>query len=161
MSDKLPDHVILLQGVFEEGFFDRFSGQPQNGIFILEGRPGLTAARSNGRALVKRKIQPTVLADNMAGFLFYKKRVKEVWMAYQSVYPEGAVCSIGAMILAVLAKKHRIAVYLFKGRPQPDLMAKEKEIFSFNGQRVSAAGTRGYVPLLEWVDKKYITKIYS
>lgn len=161
MSDKLPDNVILLQGVFEEGFFDRFSGQPQDRIFILEGRPGLTAARSNGQALLKRKIKPTVLADNMPGFLFYKKKVKEVWIAYQSADAQGALCSIGALVLAVLALRHNVPVLLSRGTYQRELMAKEKEIFSFNGQRVSASGIRGYVPLVEWVDKKYITKIYS
>lgn len=162
MSDKLTkEKVVLLHGVFEDHFFDRFSKNNNGNIFILEGRPFLTSAKANSAELIKRKLKPTVLADNMAGFLFYQNRVKEVWLAYQILDRKGAMCYSGALILGVLAKRHKVPVYLYKGIYQTGMIGKEKDIFQFNGKSVAPSGIKGYVPLIEWLPNKYMTKVVT
>src|SRR3990167_6147313 len=87
---KLPsmsikkNSVVLLQGVFKTSVFDLLKQKKVEEVFVLEGRPGLESARQSCRELLKRKIRPTLVTDNMAGFLFYKNLVKEVWLSCQT-----------------------------------------------------------------------------
>ena len=153
--------IILLQGIFKNSAFDRLGKKKREEIVVLEGRPSLEAAKSSCHQLLKRKIRPTLIADNMAGFLFYKRLVKEVWLSYQVADGKGALCQIGGLILGVLGKKHKIAVNLFPSGRKIDLIGHQNEIFHFNGVKVAPGNIRGYVPLAEWLPRKYITKIYE
>ena len=147
--------VVLLHGVFEKTFFDMLKSREPEKVFVMEGRPSLQAAKVASSQLLKRGITPTIIADNMAGFLFYKNMVKEVWLAYETIHSRGALCYIGSSILGVLAKKHDIPVYCYPGekaeKGKNKLMGGEKEITTFNGIKIAAKGTRGYVPLFEHV----------
>lgn len=125
----------------------------------MEGRPSLDAAAVNCRELLKRKITPTLISDNMTGFLFFKNLVKEVWMTYQISDSEGAVCDIGALILGVLGKKHSVPVYLFPSNRKTRFLGREKDVLRFKNKMVAPQGIRAYVPLIEWLPTKYITKI--
>ena len=114
MQNQFKNHsIILLHGVFAVDFFDQLIDDcSTKEVFVMEGRPSLEAAQVNCRELLKHKITPTLISDNMAGFLFFKNLVKEVWMAYQASDTDGAVCDIGALILGVLGKRHSVPVYL-------------------------------------------------
>ena len=90
--------VVLLHGEFEPSFFDLFKGRKQEKFYVMEGRPSLKASKTACQQLLKRKIKPTLIADNMAGFLFGKNLVKEVWIAYYQADHRGAMCPIGASI---------------------------------------------------------------
>ena len=69
MPELNKKSIILLHGNFEDKVLQGFKkGSP---YFVLEGRPDLIGSRSVLKALAKRKIVPTVIADNMAGFLFF------------------------------------------------------------------------------------------
>jgi hypothetical protein len=46
----------------------------------------------------------------MAGSLFFNGYVKEVVLACQYADKTGALCDMGALILAVLAKKHKVDI---------------------------------------------------
>ena len=151
--------VVLLQGIFPSGLFDSLKKRKLKEVFILEGRPSLKAAKKASQELLKRKMKPTLIADNMAGFLFARDLVKEVNIAYQDADKDGAVCSIGGLILAVLGKRHRVPVYLYESDTKLKLLGRQEEIFKFNGVSVAPKNIRGYVPLVEWVPKKYITKV--
>ena len=105
--------VILLQGVFKTSIFDLLKKRRDKEIFILEGRPGLEAAKHSCRELLKRQIKPTLIADNMAGFLFYKNLVKEAWLSYHTSDENGALCQIGGLILGVLGRKHKVPVFTY------------------------------------------------
>ncbi|MCK5083334.1 MAG: hypothetical protein KAR31_10545 [Candidatus Omnitrophica bacterium] len=153
--------VILMQGVFEPSVFDRLEKRKGKKFFILEGRPGLQAAKRSSRELIKRKITPTLIADNMAGFLFYKDLVKEVWLSYQQTDKKGAVCQVGGLILGVLGRTHNVPVYLHPSDQELQLLGHPKDITRFNGMNVAPSNIPGYVPLVEWVPKKYIGKIYG
>ena len=160
LSDK-KNSIVLLQGVFVSAFFEELKKKNPANVFVMEGRPTLEAAQSSSVELLKRKITPTLISDNMAGFLFFKGLVKEVCVAYQMSDKDGALCDIGALILGVLAKKHNVPVYLYPSRKQSSRMGKQKDIFYFNGKRVAPAGIRGYVPLMEWVPSQYMMNVYE
>ena len=101
------------------------------------------------------------ISSRARGFLFFKNCVKEVWLSYYEVDKNGALCDIGASILGVLAKQHKLPVNLFPAAGKPRIVGKEKELFFFNGERVAPPKIKGYVPLTERLAEKYITKIYS
>ena len=147
--------VVLLHGVFEKSFFDMLESKEPEKVFVMEGRPSLEAAKVASSQLLKRGITPTIIADNMAGFIFNRKMVKEVWLAYETIHDRGALCYIGSSILGVLAKKYDVPVYCYPGekagKGKNKLMGDEKEITTFNGVKIAAKGTRGYVPLFEHV----------
>ena len=155
--------IVLLQGNIRPEFFARIVGknEKKKKYFVLEGRPDLKASRRTCRELLKRKIKPTLIADNMAGFLFFKNMVQEVCLAYQTFDKTGAVCEIGALILAVLGKHHKVTVKFFPGERLKQFVAKDSTIFQFQKKRVAPLRSKGYVPLAEWVPQKYITEVVS
>ena len=155
------ESTLLIQGVFDESFFDRLQGQGVKEVYVLEGRPKLEALRYSCEQLVEHGITPTVIADNMAGYLFCKELVKEVWLSYQVADSERALCDIGALILGVLGKKHSVPVRCYPAGKKYDLLGSHRDICYFNGTRVVSDRVKGYVPLLEWVSSNYITEIHE
>ncbi len=149
---------ILLHGFFKTEFFDQLEKQNPKKVFILEGRPSLESSRHSCRELLKRKINPTLIADNMGGFLFNKRLIEEVALAYQDMSDRNALCQIGGLILAVLGKRHNVPIYLYPASVRQEQMGQEKDIFYFNKIRVAPQGIKGYVPLIEWIPEKYVTK---
>jgi len=152
--------VVLMQGVFDEAILKGLSANHLKDIFILEGRPNLEASKTSAKAFQRARMTPTVIADNMAGFLFYRNLVREVWLAYQYEDPTGALCDSGALILGVLGKKHKVPVKLFPGKIKSKFMADQEDITSFLNKPITAKGVKGYAPLVEWLPRKYITKVY-
>ena len=150
---------MILHGIFDSKFFDHLKEKKPKKVFVLEGRPSLESSRHCCRELLKRNIQPTLIADNMAGFLFNKGLIHEVGTTYQDVKNQDALCQIGSLILAVLGKKHRVPVYCYPSLVKQKLEGTLKDICYFNNVRVAPGGIKGYVPFLEWVPQKYITKI--
>ncbi len=153
--------VVLLQGVAKDSFFGLLKKCKAKNIVVLEGRPRLDGAKILCRKLLKNKITPILISDNMAGFLFYKDLVREIWIAYQSIDKAGATCNIGALILGVLGKQHKVPVYLYPSMRKSKPMAAPNEISKFNGKLIAPKGIKGYVPLIEKLPKKYITRVFN
>ena len=149
----------LLHGILESEIFDSLKSKGVKQVVIMESRPSLKASCHNARKLLKGGIEPIVISDNMAGFLFFRKHIKEVWLAYQEKGGPGAVCEIGALIRVVVAQEHGVPVKYFPAGENVKSMAKEQEVFQFMGKCVAPKGIKGYVPLLELVPKKYIKEI--
>ena len=97
----------------------------------------------------------------MAGYLFYKNLINEVWIACQPIDKEKVMCDIGALVLAVLAKKHQIPVYAFKAKLGKKSSTAENDIKKFNGRVVLKTATKSYVPLTETVAVSYLKGIYG
>lgn len=159
--NQFKESIILLHGLSDSHVFDSLKEKKIRDVFVMEGRPSLESSKASCKALIDRQIVPTLIADNMAGFLFYKNLIKEVWISYQTSDDEGALCSIGALILGVLGKRHHIPVYLYPAKQKMALVGKEREIFFFNGEKVAPKDIKGYVPLAEWLPKQYTTKIFQ
>lgn len=153
--------IVLIQGILGESILDKLSKNKSAEFFILEGRPSMKSARQMTAALLKRKVKPTLISDNMAGFLFYKNLVKEVWVGCQSAGDNGILCQVGGLILGVLGQKHKVPVYASAHYQQVQLLGNSKDITYFNGTRIAPFGVKGYAPLAEWVSRKYINKIYE
>ncbi|MFA5089015.1 MAG: hypothetical protein WC552_08300 [Candidatus Omnitrophota bacterium] len=153
--------IILVQGVVHDSLWDILKEKQTQDIFILEGRPYLYPAKHSTREAIRRKITPTLIADNMAGFLFYKNFVKEVWLAYHLADKTGALCDIGALILGVLGKRHRIPVYLYPSGQKTKFLGRGKDLHTFNGVPAVPGNVRAYVPLVDRVPMTYITRIHS
>lgn len=150
--------VVLLHGVFKEDAFNQLKESTLKSIVVLEGRPYLEAARNSSANLLKRGLTPIVMADNMAGYLFSKGLVKEVWLAAQTHDKNGAMYQIGALILAVLAKKHGVPTRVLPAGRKTKAIGKPADLQKFNGQNVVPAKVKAFVPLLEWVAAKYLGK---
>lgn len=145
--------IVLLHGQFGE---EALNSLPKGKkVYMLEGRPSLESASYLSKELGKRKITPTIIADNMAGFLFYKGLVDEVWLAASDLNKESAVCPVGSLILAVLAKKHKVKVKCHQGNRIKKYLGKQKDLVEFKGKRIAANGVKGYVPLVDTVPRKY------
>lgn len=157
MLTEIKD-VVLLHGIFKAEFFEQVKNSNAKDIVVLEGRPSLEAARDSSAHLQRIGLVPTVMADNMAGYLFSKGLVKEVWLAAQAADKNGAMCEIGSLILAVLAKKHNVPVLvdIRTGVKKAKTFGKASDLQKFNGHTVVAGKVKTFVPLIEWVPAKYL-----
>jgi len=160
MLTEKKKSIILLHGVFQDAFFGLLKERKIKKVYVLEGRPYLDGAKVLCAALIKNNIQPVLIADNMAGFLFYKELVKEVWISYQEAGEQNILAKAGGLVLSVLAKKHQVAVKAFPSAKRKKYIANPKDILSFEGKRVAAKGVYGFVPLLEDVPKTYLAEIF-
>ena len=145
--------IILLHGFFDRKFFASFSNS--DAIYILEGRPNLKSSKQLVKELNRCGITPTVISDNMAGFLFGQDLIKEVWIAYQEESNEGILALTGSLILAVLCKKHELPFHISPTAQRIKFNGTAKDLLDFNGQKINS-GIRCYVPLVEWIPYGYI-----
>lgn len=150
--------ICLFQGILSTGSLKKAKILRSDHAFVCEGRPSLEAGRKTSSVLLKKGIVPTLISDNMAGFLFFKGLVKEVNIACQYADNSGALCDTGALILAVLAKEHKIPLKLLIAEHRTRFLGDPRSILSFEGQRIAPKDTLGYVPLVEWVPVKYLKK---
>ena len=156
MQDYKINSIYLFQGVLSAESLKKIKLLKNTYAFVCEGRPSLESGRKTAGFLCKKGIIPTMISDNMAGFLFFKGLVKQVNIACQYADDTGALCDTGALILAVLAKKHKVPIKLLAAERKTRFLGDPKSILSFEGQRIAPKGTHGYVPLVEWVPVKYL-----
>ena len=156
MQDYKAKSVYLFQGVFNAEALKKLKLPQDAHAFVCEGRPSLEAGRKTAAILLKMGVVPTMISDNMAGFLFFKGLVKQVVIACQYVDNKGALCDTGALILGVLARKHKVPVKLLEGELRTRFLGDPKDILSFEGQRIAPKEAHAYVPLVEWVAVRYI-----
>ena len=159
MSAKQENQKILIHGVGNGVFIKTLKERGVKEAFVMEGRPHLDGAKILCKTLLSAKIIPTLISDNMAGFLFYKNFIKEIWTAYQTSDVNGAVCDVGALTLGILGKRHGVVLNLFPSAKRRSHKAKPTEITRFESKRIAPAGVKGFVPLLESIPQKYITGI--
>jgi methylthioribose-1-phosphate isomerase len=156
MQDYKTRSIGLFHGILSADSLRKIKLAKAGHAFVCEGRPGLEAGRKTSGIFLKKGIIPTIISDNMAGFLFFKGLVKRVYIACQYADNKGALCDTGAMILAVLARKHKIPLTLLAAERRTRFLGDPKSILSFEGKRTAPEGAHGYVPLVEWVPAKYL-----
>lgn len=148
--------LTLVHGVIAPEAFKNIGISRDDAVILCEGRPSLAAGKMNAKSFLKMGITPTVICDNMAGFLFYKGWVKDVYLACQFADKSGALCDCGGLMYAVLAKVHKVPVRLIQGELKSRFLGDPNDISVFEGARVAPDKTQGYVPLVEWVPSKYL-----
>jgi methylthioribose-1-phosphate isomerase len=156
MLEFKENTIILIHGVLTPGALAKIKHKGGARIVICEGRPSLRAAEHNSRYFLDKKVTPIIICDNMAGFLFSKNYVKEVVIACQYADSSGALCDMGALILAVLAKKHKVSVRLLEAEHKKHFLGNPKDLLTLKGQATASAKTHAYAPSVEWVPAKYI-----
>ncbi len=159
MSIESYQKTILIHGLPDKEHLDLLKKRKIKEAFVMEGRPALVGAKLLCKELLKRKIKPILITDNMAGFLFYKNFVDEIWATYQEQNEKGAVCQIGTLVLGVLGKRHNVSLNLVPSGFKSPKEGKQKDILEFNSVRVAPKGIKGYVPLIEFVSRQYISKV--
>lgn len=112
-------------------------------VFACETRPLLQGARLTAWELKKKRINTTLICDNMAATLIREKKVDKVITGADRVASNGDVANkIGTYNIAVLAKFHNIPFYvaaplstfdfrLKNGKEIPIEQRDKKEITSF------------------------------
>ena len=93
MSDNELNTLIILHGFFKPEVLFSLEDKKEK-VFILEGRPHLESAQHTIDELTKINIKPTLIADNMAGFFFFRNLVKEVHLTYQEKNNQGVSLKI-------------------------------------------------------------------
>jgi methylthioribose-1-phosphate isomerase len=156
MQDYKPGSIILFQGLLNAESLKKVKLLKNDPVFVCEGRPSLESGRTTLGLLSKKGVTPTVISDNMAGFLFFKGLVKKVYIACQYADPKGALCDTGAVILAVLAKRHKIPLELLPAEKRHRFLGDPQAILSFEGKQMAPKGAKGYVPIVEWVPAKFL-----
>jgi methylthioribose-1-phosphate isomerase len=82
-------------------------------VIVCETRPYLQGARLTAWELKEDKIPFTLITDNMAGYLMYRKKIQVVAVGADRVAANGDVANkIGTYTLAVLAWTHHIPFYV-------------------------------------------------
>ncbi len=155
MLDFKEKSIILVQGVLTPGALAKIKAKGSH-VVICEGRPSLRAAEHNSRYFLAKKMKPIIICDNMAGYLFFKGFVKEVVIACQYADGTGILCDTGGLILAVLAKKHKVALRLLEAEHKKHFLGNPKDLLTLKGFPTASKETNAYVPLVEWVPAKYL-----
>lgn len=151
--------VLLLHGYFTEDTIAQIKKRKFKNIVVMEGRPSLASARQTMKMLASTRLEPTVISDNMAGSLFFNDLVKEVWIDYRDNSSSSITSQIGSLILAILAKKHKVPVRAFESSDlSSDIIGKSKDLIYFNGVHVAAKGIQTYVPLVDQIPRRLITE---
>ncbi len=146
INERLP----LIFGVPGDSFFDDFR---EKKAFVAELRPGLEGMQAVSKALLKRKITPVVVCDNMMAFCMRQGLVNRVHVFYEKLNKETAVCRTGSLIAALSGTQHNIPVYLSRGAK---IAAKKSDLRKIGGKRVTNADIKTYVPLREDVPLKLV-----
>ena len=138
-------------------------------IYVTETRP-LYQGRKTARELSKAKIKTTLFVDSAGMLALTKsqgtKKVKKFFIGADALLDQGIVNKIGSGMLAQIAYKNKIPLYVFsdswKYSKEKVKMEQRsfKEIWNFfrkeSGSKITIKN-----PAFEFVDKKYINSIVS
>ena len=141
INKKIP----LIFGVPDASFYNSLN---EKKVFVAELRPGLEGMKIVASRLLEKHIQPVIICDNMMAFCMQRGFVKKVFIFSQTGAQKKNICRTGSLIAALAAKKHKIPVYLFKTKA---VLLKASSLLKINGQKVTSAHIKTYVPLLEEV----------
>lgn len=155
----MKKRIILIHGIPSESFYESLDARKDiRKIYVTEFRPLLFGAQLVCRELLKRKLNPILICDNMVGFCLEKKMLDEINIFAKTKDEESAVCFVGSLIYAICANKNKAKIIL-SGAGKVKKAAKPADVLSFGGKRIAARGIRAYVPLWEKVPVGLISKI--
>ncbi|MDD5746612.1 MAG: S-methyl-5-thioribose-1-phosphate isomerase [Candidatus Omnitrophica bacterium] len=94
-------------------------------VYACETRPLLQGARLTCWELRRKRVNVTLICDNMAGYLMQQKKIDLVIIGADRIAANGDTANkIGSYTLAVLARFHRIPLYVTAPRSTFDLRLK-------------------------------------
>jgi methylthioribose-1-phosphate isomerase len=142
-------------------------------VWVDETRPFLQGARLTAWELGKANIPHTLISDNMAGHLMYRKEVDLVITGADRIAANGDTANkIGTYSVAVLAKENGIPFYVaaplstidlacLSGDQIPIEERDPKEVTDFAGKPVAPKGTPARHPAFDMTPARYIAAIIT
>ena len=140
-------------------------------VFADETRPLLQGARLTAWELLQDGIQPTLIADGMAGALMAKGEVNAVVVGADRIAANGDVANkIGTYTVAVLAREHGIPFYVAAPVSTFDLATPDgasipieeraaEEVTHLAGRPIAPTGVRVRNPAFDVTPARYVTAI--
>lgn len=138
-----------------------------------ETRPFLQGARLTAWELKKDGIPVTVITDNTAAFLMQQKRIDAIIVGADRIAANGDVANkIGTYSLAILAKEHKIPLYVAAPRSTIDFKIKtgkeipieerdKEEVSHISGKRVVPRGASIWNPAFDVTPNRFISAIIT
>lgn len=126
-------------------------------VFVAEQRPGLEGMKQVSESLLKNKIQPVVICDNMMAFCMERGLVESVHIFAYALNRTTALCRTGSLIAAICAHAHEIPVVLHPSVKQDK--QKASHLLRIGGRKVTDAKIKTYVPTEEEVPMALITTV--
>ncbi len=142
-------------------------------VYACETRPYLQGARLTTWELLEDNIPVTLIADNMAGYLMYKKMIDLIIVGADRITLKGDVANkIGTYTLAVLAKEHNIPFYvaaplstfdndLLDGSQIPIEERDREELVSLCNVQIAPPGVNVFNPSFDITPSSFITAIIT
>lgn len=142
-------------------------------VFVGETRPLLQGARLTAWELVQAKIPATVITDNMAGWLMKERKINLVLVGADRIARNGDTANkIGTYSLAVLARHHRVPLYVVAPTSTIDLALKRgedipieeraaEEVTHFLGKRVTPGKVKAFNPAFDVTPHRLIEAIVT
>lgn len=138
------DHFLLLHGIPGEDFYShlRDSLRFENRVKVLipEMRPYLYGSKIVAARLLKEKITPTIITDNMIGFFFYRGLVKKVYLFFKKAKPDGLLSYPGATLVAILSHHHNVEIGVLKGKEEVSEALLDQDSATLLGNRILSEG---------------------
>ncbi len=142
-------------------------------VYVDETRPRQQGARLTVWELLRDNITPTLITDNMAGYLMAKGKVDAVIVGADRIARNGDTANkIGTYSLAVLARAHEIPFYVAApvstidplidcGDEIPIEERNPDEVLLIGGHRVAAEGTLVENPAFDVTPGHLITALIT
>jgi len=139
----------LIFGVPQKGFYRDFKPTM---AFVAELRPGLEGTKLVAKELLRRRVQPVIICDNMMAHCMERGLVNGVHIFYGRLTKHKAVCRTGSLIATICALKHQIPIALHRGRTGRSMAP----LLKMDGRKVTVQGIKTFAPPTEDVPLIYI-----
>jgi len=142
-------------------------------VYVDETRPVLQGARLTAWELTQEKIPFTLITDNMAGFLMYRKKVDLIIVGADRIARNGDVVNkIGTYSLSVLARENKVPFYVAAPISSIDMSLKSgeeipieernpKEVTHILGKQIAPAGVKVFNPAFDLTPNGYVEAIIT
>jgi len=139
----------LIYGVPHKGFYKDFKPTM---AFVAELRPGLGGTKVVAKELLRLRIQPVIICDNMMAHCMERGLVSSVHLFYSRLTKKKAVCRTGSLIAAICALKRQIPMQLHRGKAG----TSKGSLLKIDGKKVTVQGIKTFVPPTEDVPLIYV-----
>ena len=150
IKEKIP----LIFGVPHKDFY---KGLKAKKVFVAELRPSLEGAKKVAAELLKHRIQPIVICDNMMAFCMERKLVSIVHIFGAARRDCVVLCRTGSLVAAIAARAHHIGVVLHRAAAGAE--NKAQDLLRIAGRRVTSGRIKTYVPEYEEVLLELVSRI--
>jgi len=123
-------------------------------IWCAESRPFETVVSERLKLFIAAGYETVVIADNMMGFCMAQKKVQSVFVFYQLLTNEYALCQGGGLLVAVLAKELGVACNLYPTDFDSEKAATGGSL-CFAGHNIIPLGSHSYIPGADRVALSY------